>query len=121
MVNALIVDDDIDIGSIVGILLAHNGITSNCIHSGREFKKALMKMKPDIIIMDVFLGDNDGRELCSELKKNVQLKNIPVLLYSAAPITAESIEHSHADGFIRKPFDLAEMMKKVFNLLKKNF
>ena len=67
---------------------------------GKGLFDTLSNFRPDIVIMDIYLGDSDGRNLCQQLKTSTDFKNIPIILYSAGIITKESIEQSMADEFI---------------------
>jgi len=67
--------------------------------------------------MDIFLGDADGRTLCYNLKFQPAYENIPVILYSAGYVPLSTIEHSKADEFIIKPFDIKQLLGKIKKLL----
>jgi len=67
--------------------------------------------------LDVFLGDNDGRNLCHELKTGPHNQNIPVILYSAEKISDDSLKQSKADNFIAKPFDIGQLVQKINSLV----
>jgi len=69
-----------------------------------------------VVLMDIYLGDFDGRTLCKQIKLNQTYYALPVLLYSAGNIDAESITNSSADGFLQKPFDMKTMIKLVRDL-----
>ncbi|RYY50247.1 MAG: response regulator, partial [Chitinophagaceae bacterium] len=71
---------------------------------------------PDVILMDIYLGNADGRIICKELKSDDKFNTIPVILYSAGNITSQSITDAMADSFIVKPFNNTEILDKIQEL-----
>ena len=62
---------------------------------------------PNLILLDIYLNDCDGRELCYQLKSSDQYKNIPGILFSVGHNTAQSVRDSLADDFIPKSFSIS--------------
>jgi CheY-like chemotaxis protein len=75
--------------------------------------EAALQASPDLIILDVLLQGEDGRELCRQVKSDARARHLPVILYSAKRITTEEQEASHADAFLKKPFHLQELLALV--------
>lgn len=71
------------------------------------------KDPPDLILLDVFLGSQDGRQISRELKKNEGTRNIPIILISAYSNVDKLAEEAEADDCIAKPFTLVELFEKV--------
>jgi len=117
MNSVLIVDDDQDILDMVSLVLTTYDLEVACINNGAALFPAIVKNKPDLVLMDIYLGDADGRELCNTLKTSSQFGNIPVILYSAGHITSSSVKESHADDFLTKPFDNLQLIKKIRSLI----
>ena len=117
MNSVLIVDDDQDILDMVSLVLTTYDLKVACINNGAALITAIAKNKPDLVLMDIYLGDADGRELCNSLKSSTQFKNIPVILYSAGHITSASVKESRADDFLAKPFDNLQLIKKIRSLI----
>jgi DNA-binding response OmpR family regulator len=113
MPNVLIVDDDEDISEMVSLILKTNGINSSRLDDGNHLFEWITSLQPDIILMDIYLGNNDGRVLCRDLKNMENFKHIPVVLYSAGNITTQSIRESLADDFITKPFVISTLLEKI--------
>jgi DNA-binding response OmpR family regulator len=112
MLNILVVDDDADLAEMVTILLTRSGMCVHNLSSGNGLTETIISFRPDIILMDIYLGDHDGRELCRSLKTG-DYKSIPVILYSAGHITVASVKASMADAFIAKPFELDVLLDKI--------
>ncbi|RYG31169.1 MAG: response regulator [Chitinophagaceae bacterium] len=120
MTKVLLVDDDIDLLEMVCLMLRTNQLDANCLSKGKEVLACLGSVNPDIVVMDIFLGDSDGRDLCRQIKEEGQYAGIPVLLYSAGNIADSSISECHADDFIRKPFDMHVLVDRIRTLAKVN-
>jgi len=113
----LIVDDDQDILEMVSLVLTTYDLNVACINNGAALLPAIAENKPDLVLMDIYLGDADGRELCSALKTSSQYNDIPVILYSAGHITTSSVKESKADDFLAKPFDNIQLVNKIKSLI----
>lgn len=117
MNKVLVVDDDADLLEMVNIVLARQGYTTSAITNGKSFFKAVKSFRPDLILLDIFLGDADGRNLCRQLKAESDVKHIPVILYSAGNVPGSTIENTGADAFVTKPFDIRLLLEKIKSLL----
>jgi DNA-binding response OmpR family regulator len=117
MPNVLVVDDDPDLLEMVTVALTINKMTVQCLSKGQLLFDFLAVQRPDIILMDIYLGESDGRTLCYSLKNEEQYRNIPVILYSAGHITASSVHESLADSFITKPFDITQLINKIHSII----
>ena len=117
MQKILIVDDDKDLLEMVELTLSRLGYHITTLAKGSGFLNIIESTRPDIILMDIFLGDGDGRTLCYNLKLQPAYENIPVILYSAGYVPLSTIEHSKADEFIIKPFDIKQLLGKIKKLL----
>jgi DNA-binding response OmpR family regulator len=116
--KVLVVDDDNDLLDMVSLVLSTSGMDVHCINNGSSFMESLKKTSPDIILMDIFLGDADGRELCLSLKNDTSLSRIPpVILYSAGHIIQSSILECRADRFLPKPFGNSDLLNTINSLV----
>jgi DNA-binding response OmpR family regulator len=117
MKKVLIVDDDQDLLEMVDMALTEQGFTVSALAEGKLFFDRVESFNPDIILLDIFLGDTDGRTLCHQLKSDPSLQHIPVALYSAGHTTNSSILESRANMFITKPFDIMQLGEKLRSML----
>lgn len=117
MHKLLLVDDDPDLLEMVVVVLTKQGYTVSTITNGRTFFDRVHSFKPDLILLDIFLGDTDGRTLCLQLKQTPAYKDIPIILYSAGYIPRYTIENSMANVFVTKPFDVKQLSEKIKELL----
>ena len=84
--------------------------------SSVNLKNVLPIFLPDLILMDVMLGIDDGRELCQEIKE-IHNKNIPIILISANVDLLKGYEKCKADAVIEKPFNIKNLVETVSKVL----
>lgn len=89
--------------------------------SGDECIQLTNKFKPALILLDVILGDMDGKEVCRTLKENPETAGIPILLVSSTMSDldnqAEGMDYG-ADGCISKPIHNRELVARVRAILR---
>ncbi len=68
---------------------------------------------PDLILLDIFLEGEDGRDICNRLKSNEQTKHIPVVLLSAHANSQQTMRDCNTDDFLAKPFHLDALLRLV--------
>lgn len=108
----IVVDDDDDILQIIRYVLEEHGMTVEAVGDIVSFEK-LRQNTADLILLDDWLNDGLGSQLCKSLKNNEHTANIPIILISAANNLAESAKESGADDFLSKPFDIDDLLTKV--------
>ena len=113
MSRILIVDDDVDILSVMEILWTTKGFEVEVTQKGENTFPKIESFKPDLILLDVLISGHDGRTICKKLKSNDDTKHIPIIMFSAHPAAAAVIEEYGADDFISKPFDVNNLLQKV--------
>src|SRR5947208_15255356 len=76
--------------------------------------------RPDVVITDVIMPDQDGYSVCSQIKENPDLRGTPVLLMSGVvnKSVADKAVSVKADELIRKPFQPQELIGRVKSLLE---
>ena len=113
MNKILVVDDNTDILSVVALILQSNGFEVSTLTNGHEAIKITEQFKPDLVLLDVFLGGMDGREICQTLKESEKTKHIPVIMFSANNNKKEVFDSCNAQDFIGKPFEINELVSKI--------
>ena len=113
MSRILVIDDDIDILSVMEILLTMKGFEVEVTSKGENTFPKIKAFKPDLILLDVLISGHDGRIICRKLKSNEETMHIPVIMFSAHPGAGASIAEYGANDFIGKPFDVANLLQKV--------
>ncbi|WP_411274903.1 response regulator [Daejeonella sp.] len=110
----LIVDDDRDILEVMGIIMESEGYEVDLMSSGQQIFEHISTFHPDLIILDVMLGNMDGREICKKIKNTEDTLHIPIIMISASHNMADSVEKEcKSDDFVSKPFDIVNFINKV--------
>jgi len=87
--------------------------------NGLEALEQAEKHHPDVILMDMRMPELDGHETTKRLKANPALKHIPVIAVTASSFREEEAKaRKICDGFIRKPFNRAELIAELKRFLK---
>lgn len=120
MVKVLLIDDDEDLLEMMTLMLRSNGMDVISLNDGTMLYRALAERLPDILIMDVFLGNSDGRVLCRSLKESKEYTGFPVFLYSAGDLLQASVTDSKADQFFRKPFEMSQLIDRIYKSVSSN-
>ena len=108
-----IVDDDVAILDSLGTILDMEGFEVNTFVKGSEiFNFVESVSKTNLILLDMWLSGEDGRDICRKLKENEVTRNIPVVIMSASRGLEETAIQSGANAFIAKPFEIDEMISK---------
>ena len=115
----LIVDDDESILDSISMTLEDEGYFVSTTPKGEETYKIVDEFMPDLILLDILMSGKDGREICKNLKKDENTKNIPVILISAHPSAAESYHQSGAEDFLAKPFELSSLLTIIESNISK--
>lgn len=113
----LVVEDDMDILEIIEIVLNEDNYEISTSTTGKDVVELIHKNDPDLILMDIRLGELDGRQICRELKKGIHCVNTPIVLMSAHAVSTDIKKEACAADFIAKPFDIDDLLLRVKNLI----
>jgi DNA-binding response OmpR family regulator len=115
----LLVEDDPTIASMMSDVLESSGYQVRIAFSGAEARASIEENKPELIILDLVLPDEDGLVLCSVFKNQAQ---VPVLVCSGTHRRRDAYLSLKlgADDFIAKPFDVYDLLARVEVLLRRS-
>ena len=108
----MIADDDPGIVDAIEMLLEFEGYQVSSTVDG----STVLDMKdelPDLLLLDIWMSGEDGRDICKKLKQTAITKNIPVIMISASRDIKESAMAAGADDFIAKPFEMNDLLNKI--------
>lgn len=111
----MIADDDPGIVDAVEMLLEFEGYQVTSTVDG----STVLDMKdelPDLLLLDIWMSGEDGRDICKKLKSIDTTKNIPVIMISASRDIKASALAAGADDFLAKPFEMDELLRKIESL-----
>jgi len=116
----LIVDDEPDYVSAIQCRLEWSHYDVVTAGNGREGLETASQEKPDLILLDTSMPVMGGHEVLERLKRDPDLKNIPVIMVTAlceAQDIAKASAHGVAD-YVAKPFDFTELVDKIAHALE---
>ncbi|MEO8885605.1 MAG: response regulator [Mucilaginibacter sp.] len=109
----IIFDDDDDILSICNYILKEQGWEVHTFTDCNDITDRVVKIMPDVILMDNWIPDAGGIIATQTLKKTAALKNIPVVYFSANSDIQLLANHAGAETYLAKPFDLDELERVI--------
>lgn len=111
----LLVDDSLENLNVLGSILMANKYKISLARDGASALKILEEIKVDLILLDIMMPDMDGYEVCSRIKQNPVLSDIPVIFISALNESKDIIKGFDAGGvdYITKPFKAEEVVARV--------
>jgi len=118
MTKILVVDDDPAILEVIQLILEDNNYDVETARSGRIFDD--LKRMPDLILLDILLSGEDGREIVKRLRRNDKTKKVPIVMISAHPSAGDTFHKIGANGFVSKPFDIDDLLNTVKDNLVTN-
>lgn len=108
----LIIEDDPDILDV--LLLIFSTDRFEPIVSARSLPAGeIVRIAPDVVLLDHWLGNGVGGDLCKEIKGHPSISKTPVIILSAHIDLHLLAVESRADGFFAKPFDIYELYNYV--------
>ena len=114
MQRILAVDDDRDILDVLQFILEDSGYEVETLSDGSHFMETVRENQPDLILLDIMLGNMDGRVLCKNIKSLTETQNIPIILISASHDVSRSMYQTGApNAFIAKPFDINVLLNTI--------
>ena len=119
MAKVLVVDDSLSVRKVVERALVARQLEVVSAASGNEAIAQLEREQPDLVVCDVVMPDRDGYDICRFVKGHPRLGRVPVLLISGIvnSTVLEQAAEARSDDVLRKPFEAAELVRKVSELL----
>lgn len=117
----LIVDDDAEIVELIADVLVRDGrFEVKTASSGYTAGIQTQQFRPHLILLDYMLPDVNGNVVCQTIKKNPEFDNIKIIIISGV-VKQDEIDmllKGGAEGFIKKPFNIFELVDKVAGALQ---
>ena len=113
--KVLMVDDTPANLELLSVMLKGRGYRVRAAVSGRLALQAARNDPPDLILLDISMPGMDGYEVCTQLKADERLKDIPVIFLSALSETIDKVKAFGTGGvdYITKPFQFEEVEARV--------
>lgn len=121
MALVYIVEDDVNIREIESFSLKNSGYEVKGFDCADLFWQAISEKKPDIILLDIMLPDEDGLSIVSKIRQNSETQEIPVIMVTAKSTELDRVKGLDigADDYLVKPFGVMELISRVKALLRR--
>jgi DNA-binding response OmpR family regulator len=118
--SILVVDDDPDTLTLIGLTLQRRGFEVFKAQSGSQALGLLAHDMPDLIVLDVMMPQMDGYEVCREIKADPRTAHLPVVMLTAKAQTASQLDGFRAGAidYITKPVHPQELITRIQAVLE---
>ena len=118
----LIVDDQPSVRTVLDGVLAGEGYQLVFAHDGLEALKMVAELTPDLILLDVMMPQMDGFEVCTRLRANPKVAEVPIIMLTALDDHQSLLRgiEAGADDFLSKPFNHAELQSRIRTITRLN-
>jgi DNA-binding response OmpR family regulator len=113
MHRILVIDDDVDLLFLGSSLLKQRAFEVLPLSRADEVFEVVKSFRPHLILLDVKLGNQDGRHICFKLKRDPETSFIKIILYSAFPETSVEYQKYGADDFVVKPYEFNHLVERI--------
>lgn len=119
--KVLLADDSMTAQNMGKKILAESGYEVTTVSNGAAAVKKIAEVKPDVVILDIYMPGYTGLEVCERVRANLDTANLPVLLTvgKMEPYRAEDGAKVRADGVIVKPFEATDLLAVVKKMAEK--
>ena len=117
-----IIEDEPSIIKLVQHNLEKEGFIVSSSLNGNEGLKELKKFQPHLLLLDWMLPDLSGIDICKSIRRESNLKNLPIIMLTAKGEGEDKIKglNSGADDYITKPFSFNEVLARIKALLRRS-
>ena len=109
----LILERNEDILELVSYVLKDEGYNVKGLSTEKRIWEEIEDYKPNVILLDIIKPSEEGTKVCTMLKKNIETKHIPIIVFSTHPKVLTTIKEVCADEVIPKPFNISELVNAV--------
>ncbi len=118
MEKILIVEDDEKLRKELEIFLNNNGYLSESLKTFNNTLNDIIKINPELLLLDLNLPNADGEYICKEIRKK---SNMPIIIITSRDNEIDELLtiNNGADHYITKPFNIHILLAKINSLLRR--
>ncbi len=115
------IEDDENINNLITYALSSQGFEASGMTSYSQFQEKIHTDCPDLVMLDIMLPDTDGITILKNLKADMSLCDIPVIMLTAKNSEIDIVKALDfgAEDYITKPFGILEMVSRVKAVLRR--
>src|SRR5579871_2772410 len=115
MKKILLIEDDSDLLALLKYNLEKEGMALTCSPTGKGALELCRQARPDLILLDIMLPDNDGLEICKAVRKDPDLAATPIIFLTARASETDRIVGLElgANDYVVKPFFVRELVARI--------
>lgn len=116
-----IVEDDSSIRELLEYSLNNSGYEAKGFALPSEFRAALREQRPELVLLDIMLPEEDGIQILKKLRLDASTSDIPVIMLTAKTGEYDKIIglDSGADDYVTKPFSIIELIARIKAVLRR--
>ena len=119
----MIIDDEQDLREMLKTLLESNGYKTMSAANGKEALAILRstEQKPDLVLVDMFMPQMSGREVCEKIRNDAQLKHLKLAFLTVAAFGdygRQTLKNLNVLDYIHKPYDIDDLMRRINKMLE---
>ena len=121
----MVVDDQEHLLTLLRMLLEDEQYQVSVLSEGRDAVTHIREAAPDLVILDLRLADASGVDILESLRAHTSTAEIPVIVYTAAVLGAETVSNLSSSNptryrnvsVVQKPFELDALLERVRQML----
>jgi twitching motility two-component system response regulator PilH len=118
LAKVLIVDDESDVRTYLGVLFEDNGYETAVAVDGEEAMSKVREFEPDVVVLDIIMPKESGQKFYRELVKDPTWSRTPVVICSGVTRYKDLFSRDHKTmpkpfAFVEKPIDKDELLSRV--------
>jgi len=116
--KVMVVDDDENTVKFLSVVLTENGYEPHAAYDGKEGMERLKETKVDLVVLDVMMPKKTGCVMFKQMKKNDDLKDIPVLMLTGVAASLLDLDSEADDTFVRPYDSLRESLRRAIQEMR---
>jgi len=119
-IKVLCIEDEPQMIDLIRLILESKGYEVLGAEGGREGLELMRKERPDLLLLDLLMPEMDGGDVFPQMKAEVELKDIPVIVVTAKAAPIDKIlwmNVAKVDDYVTKPFGPQELLESVEKVL----
>lgn len=119
----MIIDDEPDLREMLNVLLKSSGYNVVSAANGKDALKTLQKLeqKPDLVLVDMFMPEMSGREVCEKIRNDENLKDLKLAFLTVAAFGEygkQMLKELDILDYITKPYNIDDLIRRINKMLE---